>query len=667
MARLYGFMKKELLGVYRKMVTARRLDEKMLIMLKQGKSFFQIGCSGHEAAQLAAATVMRPGEDWAYPYYRDAALCLGLGMTAKEQLLCFLAKADDPNSGGRQMPQHYGHKELRIVSQSSATGTQFLQAVGSGMTRKWDKTKEIVYVSCGEGSTSQGDFHEALNWASREKVPVIFHVEDNEYAISVHISEQTAGGSVYSMVSGYQNLARFNVDGTDFFETHLAFKKAADRARKGKGPTVIISHVVRLLPHSSSDDQRKYRTEDELSEDQAKDPITRFEQMCTAGKIINQKDFDKIKKEVFTQIDKDAEWAEQQDHPDIDTAMDHIYSNNGQLETADLNQIADKIVIIDAINHALAEEMQTNDKMVIFGQDIADPKGGVFTATKGLTDKFGKDRVFNSPLAESSIIGTAVGMAVTGWKPVVEIQFGDYIWYGMMQIRNEVATMRYRSNNTWSCPIVIRVPVGGYIHGALCHSQSIDGYFVHLPGIYIAYPATAADAKGLLKAACRMDDPVMFMEHKGLYRQGYCATPEPDKNYVLPFGKARVVREGDHVTIITWGAMVQKSIEAVKKCNAIGNVEIIDLRTLNPLDRESIRVSLDKTGKAMVVYEDNLTNGFGAEISAIIADEYFELLDGPIKRVAAQDSPVPYNWYLEKQILPQTSDIVAALTELLEY
>ena len=667
MARLYGFMKKELLGVYRNMVTARRLDEKMLIMLKQGKSFFQIGCSGHEAAQLAAATVMRPGEDWAYPYYRDAALCLGLGMTAKEQLLCFLAKADDPNSGGRQMPQHYGHKELRIVSQSSATGTQFLQAVGSGMTRKWDKTKEIVYVSCGEGSTSQGDFHEALNWASREKVPVIFHVEDNEYAISVHISEQTAGGSVYSMVSGYQNLARFNVDGTDFFETHLAFKKAADRARKGKGPTVIISHVVRLLPHSSSDDQRKYRTEDELSEDQAKDPITRFEQMCTAGKIINQKDFDKIKKEVFTQIDKDAEWAEQQDHPDIDTAMDHIYSNNGQLETADLNQIADKIVIIDAINHALAEEMQTNDKMVIFGQDIADPKGGVFTATKGLTDKFGRDRVFNSPLAESSIIGTAVGMAVTGWKPVVEIQFGDYIWYGMMQIRNEVATMRYRSNNTWSCPIVIRVPVGGYIHGALCHSQSIDGYFVHLPGIYIAYPATAADAKGLLKAACRMDDPVMFMEHKGLYRQGYCATPEPDKNYVLPFGKARVVREGDHVTIITWGAMVQKSIEAVKECNAIGNVEIIDLRTLNPLDRESIRVSLDKTGKAMVVYEDNLTNGFGAEISAIIADEYFELLDGPIKRVAAQDSPVPYNWYLEMQILPQTSDIVAALTELLEY
>ena len=311
--------------------------------------------------------------------------------------------------------------------------------------------------------------------------------------------------------------------------------------------------------------------------------------------------------------------------------------------------------------------MKTNKKMVIFGQDIADPKGGVFTATKGLSDTFGKDRVFNAPLAESSIIGTAVGMAVTGWKPVVEIQFGDYIWYGMMQIRNEVATMRYRSNNKWSCPMVIRIPVGGYIHGALCHSQSIDGYFIHIPGLYIAYPSNAADAKGLLKAACQMDDPVLFLEHKGLYRQGYCTTPEPDKNYVLPFGKARVVQEGTQVTIITWGAMVQKSIEAVQECNVVEAVEIIDLRTLNPLDRDSIRVSLEKTSKVLVVYEDNLTNGPGAEIAAIIANEYFELLDGPIMRVAAKDSPIPYNWYLEEKILPQTADIVSALKELMEY
>lgn len=667
MARLHGFMKKELVGVYRKMVTARRLDEKMLIMLKQGKSFFHIGCSGHEAAQLAASSVMRPKEDWSYPYYRDAAFCLGLGMTSREQLLCFLARKNDPNSGGRQMPQHYGHKDLRIVSQSSPTGTQFLQAVGSGLTRKWEKSKELVYVSCGEGTTSQGDFHEALNWASREKAPVIFHVQDNEYAISVHISEQTSGGSVFSMVSGYQNLARFDVDGTDFFETHLAFKKAEERARKGKGPTVIVSHVVRLLPHSSSDDQRKYRSEKELTEDKEKDPILIFQNTCKDAKIIGQKEFDKINDEVNKQVDKDAEWAEAQDHPDVSTAMDHIYSSNGQLEESKFNEISEKVVIVDAINHALNEEMSLNEKMIIFGQDIADPKGGVFTATKGLTDVYGKGRVFNSPLAESSIIGTAVGMAVSGWKPVVEIQFGDYIWTSMMQIRNEVATMRYRSNDQWTCPMVIRVPVGGYIHGALCHSQSIDGFFIHLPGVYIAYPSTAADAKGLLKAACRMNDPVMFLEHKGLYRQGYCATTEPDDEYILPFGKARLVQEGDLVTIITWGAMVQKSIEAVNECDADGHVDIVDLRTLNPLDKDAIRRSLEKTGKVLVVYEDNLTNGPGAEISAIIANEHFELLDGPVKRVATKDSPIPYNWYLEEKILPQTSDVTAALTELLEY
>jgi len=588
-------------------------------------------------------------------------------MSSREQLLCFLARKDDPNSGGRQMPQHYGHKDLRIVSQSSPTGTQFLQAVGCGMTRKWEKSKELVYVSCGEGTTSQGDFHEALNWASREKAPVIFHVQDNEYAISVHISEQVSGGSVYSMVSGYQNLARFDVNGTDFFETHLAFKNAEERARKGKGPTVIVSHVVRLLPHSSSDDQRKYRSEEELSDDLDKDPIHSFVKTCIDAKIISQKEFDKIKNEVNRQIDEDAEWAQEQDHPDSSTAMDHIYSEKVLLEMPTFNKVDDKIVMVDAINHALNEEMSHNKKMVIFGQDIADPKGGVFTATKGITDAYGRERVFNSPLAESSIIGTAIGMATSGWKPVVEIQFGDYIWTSMMQIRNEVATMRYRSNNNWSCPMVIRVPVGGYIHGALCHSQSIDGYFIHLPGIYIAYPSTAADAKGLLKASCRMDDPVMFLEHKGLYRQGYCATAEPDDEYILPFGKARLVQEGDLATIITWGSMVQKSIEAVQECNAEGHTDIIDLRTLNPLDKDAIQKSLAKTGKALVVYEDNLTNGPGAEISAIIANDYFELLDGPIMRVATKDSPIPYNWYLEEKILPQTSDIVSALTELLEY
>ena len=667
MAKLNGFSKKQILEIYYKMALSRALDKKMLILLKQGKSFFHMGASGHEAAQLAASLVIKPGKDWSYPYYRDGAYCLGLGMTSKEQLLSFLSKADDPNSGGRQMPMHYGHKDLRIVSQSSPTGSQFLQALGSSLAAQYDESRDIVYVSSGEGTTSQGDFHEALNWASNAKAPIIFHIQDNEYAISTHKSEQSAD-SVFTRASGYKNLSRFDVDGTNFFETHLAFKQAEERARIGQGPSIIVSNVVRLLPHSSSDDQRKYRTEDDLSQDQKRDPLLILKNQSLGKKFILQKEFEKIDSLVKEQVDSDVLWAETQSYPDEETALNHIYSTDAPIIESVAKPIRDNIVIVDAINHALKEEMLQNNKMVIFGQDIADPKGGVFTATKGLSDEFGTKRVFNSPLAESSIIGTAIGLAVSGYKPVVEIQFGDYIWTAMNQIRNEVVTMRYRSNNAWNCPLIIRTPVGGYIHGGLCHSQSIDGYFIHMPGIYLAYPSNASDAKGLLKMACRMNDPVLFMEHKCLYRQGYAATEEPDEDYVIPFGKGRIVSDGDILSVITWGAMVQKTIEAVKSLSLEkGLVEIIDLRTLNPLDINIIKTSIEKTGKALIVYEDNLTNGPGAEISAIIGEKCFEYLDGPIKRIASKDSPVPFNWFLENKVLPQTEDIAFGIKELLEY
>ena len=668
MPKLNGYSKKDLLDIYKKMALARRLDEKQLIMLKQGKAFFHIGCSGHEASQMAAAQNMIPGKDWSYPYYRDAALCLGLGMTSKEQLLSFLAKADDPNSGGRQMPQHYGHKDLRIVSQSSPTGTQFLQAVGCAMSRKWENDHEIVYVSSGEGSTSEGEFHEALNWASREKLPIIFHIQDNEYAISVHVSEQTSGSSVFSMVNGYDNLSRYEVDGTNFFETDLAFREAIERARQGKGPSVIVSNVVRLLSHSSSDDQKKYRKKEDLDKDKNRDPLLVFEKNCIKNKILKEGDFEKLRNEIIQIVDQDAEWADKQNHPDPNSATNHIYSNEPNLNETPSNYKNEKIVLVDAINHAMHEEMKLNDKMIIYGEDIADPKGGVFTATRGLSDSFGDKRVFNSPLAEASIVGTAVGLATTGWKPCVEIQFGDYIWPAMMQIRNEVASMRYRSNGSWKCPMVIRVPVGGYIHGAICHSQSIDGYFMHMPGIRIAYPSNAEDAKGLLKAALRMDDPVLFLEHKGLYRQGFAASKEPDENYVLPFGVGKKIMEGDIVTVISWGAMVQKSIEAINMLKIDnGIIDLIDLRTLNPLDYEMIGESVKKTGKIVIVHEDNKMNGPGAEISAHIAENYFDDLDAPIMRVASSDSHIPYNWHLEEKILVQTEDIQKALKELLEY
>jgi len=668
MARLYGFQKKEILQVYENMVLSRMLDEKMAILLRQGKGFFHMACSGHEAAQTAAAFNLRSAKDWFYPYYRDSAFTVGLGMTAKDHLLAFFAKSDDPSSGGRQMPHHYGKRDLNIVTQSSPTGTQYLQAVGCAMACKLNKKKEVVYVSSGEGTTSQGDFHEALNWSSREKLPVIFHIQDNDYAISVHISEQISGESIFSMVSGYQHLARFDVDGSDYFETHLAFKKAIDRARKGMGPAVIVSHVDRLKPHSSSDDHLKYRTKKEITEMEKNDPIKKFADECIANKIIKIEELDKLDKKLKNQVENDADWAESKDHPDSASATNHIYSENSPNCDSDLKIINDNTVFVDAINHALAEEMDRNKKMIIYGQDIADPKGGVFTATKGLTDTYGKDRVFNSPLAESSIIGSAIGLATVGYKPVVEIQFGDYIWTAMMQIRNELATIRYRSNNAWSCPAVIRVPVGGYIHGGLCHSQSIDGYFIHMPGIYIAYPSNASDAKGLLKMACRMDDPVIFMEHKSLYRQSYASSPEPDDEYLIPFGKSKIIQKGSELTIITWGAMVQSSIDAVNDLDLDEEiVEIIDLRTLNPLDFSSIQASIEKTGKALIVYEDNLTNGPGAEISSLISDHCFEMLDGPIRRVASKDSPVPYNMYLEENILAQVEDIKETLIELLEY
>ncbi len=668
MAKYQGFQKKQLLDIYKNMTLARKLDDREMTLLKQGKAFFHIGCSGHEAAQLAAANNMKSGLDWAYPYYRDAAFCLGLGMTGKEQLLAFLAKDLDPSSGGRQMPQHYGHRDLRIVTQSSPTGTQFLQAVGCSMSRKWEDNNEIVYVSSGEGSTSEGEFHEALNWSSREKLPVVFHIQDNGYAISVPVSDQIAGSSVFDMVSGYENLAKYNVDGTNFFETNLAFQQAIDRARKGKGPSVVVSRVVRLLSHSSSDDQRKYRSSEDLESDLKKDPIIKFEKECLKAKILTKTDIEKTHSNVEKYIEESVAWVDEQDDPDPKTAQNHLYSDFNILEETPLNPIRDKVVMVDAINHALAEEMDENEKMIVYGEDIADPKGGVFTATKGLTNKYGTKRVFNSPLAEASIVGTAIGLAVTGWKPCVEIQFGDYIWPAMMQIRDEASCIRYRSNGAWTSPLVIRVAVGGYIHGGLYHSQSIDSYFFNMPGLRVAYPSNASDAKGLLKSSLRMDDPVIFLEHKGLYRQGYAATPEPNKDYVLPFGKSNLINEGDFLTIVTWGAMVQKSIDAIKNCNLEHSaVDLIDLRTLNPIDWEAIYLSVEKTGKLLIVHEDLLTGGVGAEIAAKLSDDLFEELDGPIKRVAAKDCHVPYNDVLENEILPQTDQITEAINDLMEY
>jgi len=530
-----------------------------------------------------------------------------------------------------------------------------------------------VYVSSGEGATSEGEFHEAVNWAARGRFPVVFFIQNNKFAISVPVAEQLAGKSVYRMVEGYEGLHRYDVDGCDFRATYEAAADAVARARDGAGPSVIEAHTVRLLPHSSSDDQKKYRDPDELAEDLKRDPLPRFEKLLVEEGAMQQEDFAQVKAEIRQRIDLIAGQVEEQEVPDAHEVTRFVYAPVPAVteETGGENAAAGpRVVMVDAINHALAEELERNPGMLVYGEDVGGNKGGVFTATRGLAAKFGEDRVFNSPLAEASIIGTAFGLAVRGgFKPVVEIQFGDYIWPAFMQLRDEVAMLRYRSYNQWTCPMVIRVAVGGYIHGGLYHSQSIDGFFTHVPGIRVVYPSNAADAKGLLKTACREHDPVIFCEHKGLYRQAFASSPEPGAEYLIPFGKASIKKEGEDATVITWGMLVQRSLDAARKLeDKYGvTVEVIDLRTLNPLDRETVLTSVRKTGKVLIAHEDTLTGGFGAEIAAIIAAEAFERLDAPVFRVAAKDAPVPYAPTLENAMLPQEADLVAALEKLLKY
>ncbi len=663
----------DFIAAYTSAVSARIADAKVLTLLKQGKVFFHIGCSGHEVAQVAAACALQKGTDWAYPYYRDLGFALHWGYSVEEVFLEAMHRAGGPSSNGFSMPFHYGHKNLRIVAQSSPTGTQYLQAVGTALGAVKAGLQEVVYVSSGEGATSEGEFHEAVNWAARERLPVLFFIQNNKYAISVPVRDQLAGKSVAGMVQGYEGLHAVRVDGCDFQAVFDAATAAAHRARSGEGPTLIEADTVRLLPHSSSDDQRKYREKDDLANDAKRDPLPRLETLLVEKGILGAHDIARIRQELQERINQAADAAEHAPFPDRAEVDRFVYAP-GSAEIGepppDVERGGPNIVMVDAINHALGEEMERNPQMLIYGQDVGGNKGGVFTATKGLAARFGPERVFNSPLAEASIVGTAFGLAVRGgFKPVVEIQFGDYIWPAFMQLRDEVSMLRYRSYNQWSCPMVIRVAVGGYIHGGLYHSQSIDGFFTHIPGLRVVYPSNAADAKGLLKTACRSEDPVLFLEHKGLYRQMFAASPEPSDEYLLPFGVARVRKPGDDLTVITWGMLVQRALDAARNVEErLGvSVEIVDLRTLNPLDRETILRSVRKTGKVLIAHEDTLTGGFGAEIAAILAAEAFDRLDAPIVRVAAKDTPIPYSPTLESAMLPQESDLVHALEQLARY
>jgi 2-oxoisovalerate dehydrogenase E1 component len=686
--------KKELTAAYRTMLLSRRLDDKEIQLKRQNKIFFQISSAGHEAVTTAAGMLLRPGHDWFYLYYRDRALCLALGETGAEMLYSAVGAAKDPNSGGRQMPSHWGHKKLNIVSVSSPTGTQFLQSVGTAeaiakadaLGIKGFGKDEVVLVTTGEGQTSEGEFFESLNTATNLKLPVVYLVEDNGYAISVPKEVGVSGGSVAKLVSGFPGLYIQEVDGCDFHKSYDVMRAAIEHARARKGPAMVVANVIRPYSHSLSDDEVFYRPAEEREAEAKRDPLTVFPKWLVDNGHATKADIERINKEVDEEVQAATDDALSQPQPSADTVYVNVYSpdvdpTSENFDTEDDPQFSgNETTMVDLLNAAMKDEMRRNPKMVIFGEDVADVsreehlgkvkgKGGVFKVTWGLQKEFGGQRVYNTPLAEANIIGRAIGMALRGFKPVVEIQFFDYIWPAYMQLRDELSTMRWRSNGDFSAPVVVRTTYGGYIRGAIYHSQTGASLFTHCPGLRVVCPATALDANGLLRTAIRCDDPVIFLEHKHLYRQTYNKAAYPGPNFMIPFGKARTVREGSDVTIVTYGATVQRAFTAANQVADAGgpSAEVIDLRTLSPWDREAVYASVKKTSRVIVLYEDSKSWGYGAEIAARIADDCFPWLDAPVKRVASTDTWVGYAPDLEDAILPQVEDVKKAIEEITKF
>jgi 2-oxoisovalerate dehydrogenase E1 component len=687
--------REQLLHAFRMMYLSRRLDDKEIQLKRQNKIFFQISGAGHEAILAAAGLLLRPAHDWFYLYYRDRALCLMLGMTGNEMLYSAVGAAIDPNSGGRQMPSHWGHKDLNIVSVSSPTGTQFLQAVGcaEAVTRAKQLEinegfagDEVVLVTTGDGTTSEGEFWESLNTACNLKLPVVYLVEDNGYAISVPVEVGTAGGSISKLVTGFPGLYIQEVDGCDLLASYDVMARAVQYARERRGPALVHAKVIRPYSHSLSDDEVMYRPDEERAADIARDPIARFPEWLIANGHATEAELDAIRESVDADVLAATDDALSQSQPDGSTVHFAVYSpdvdpTGEQFDTEDDPQFAgEPTTMVELLNACMRDEMQRDERILAFGEDVADVsreqylgkvkgKGGVFKVTHGLQTKFGSTRVFNTPLAEANIIGRAIGLAHRGFKPVVEIQFFDYIWPAYMQLRDELATMRWRSNNAFSAPMVVRTTYGGYIRGGVYHSQTGASLFTHCPGLRVVCPSSALDANGLLRTAIRCEDPVIFLEHKHLYRQTYNKGAYPGPNFMIPFGKARVLREGSDITLVTYGATVQRALVAANQIADEGgpSVEVIDLRTLQPWDQETVYNSVKKTSRVIVAYEDSMSWGYGAEIAARIADDCFGWLDAPVKRIASTDTFVGYAPSLEDATLPQIETFRQAYVELAKY
>jgi 2-oxoisovalerate dehydrogenase E1 component len=712
--------REKIIAIYRLMYLSRRVDDREILLKRQQKIFFQISGAGHEALQVGAALALRPGYDWVFPYYRDRALCLALGVTPLEMMLQAVGAESDPASGGRQMPTHWSSRPLHIVSTSSSTTTQLLHAVGcaeagryfthhpeaaqkaGGDYREFHDVEfhgdEVVFTSLGEGSTSQGEFWEALSTASNKKLPVIFCVEDNGYAISVPVEVNTSGGNISRLVANFPNFYFAEVDGTDAEACVRVFEEAVAYCRAGNGPAFVHGHVVRPYSHSLSDDDKLYRSTAEREADAMRDPLAKLQMRLLREGILTDEQINQLEKDLDREAADAADHALEAPLPAIASIPSHVYSED--LDPTSSLFATEQVLapgsvgggkaggdkgssprtMADLINACLHDEMRRDERIIVYGEDVADAsreealrevkgKGGVFKLTAGLQTEFGSERVFNSPLAEANIVGRAVGYATRGMKPVVEIQFFDYIWPAMHQIRNELALMRWRSNGAWASPAVLRVPIGGYLTGgSIYHSQSGESIFTHIPGLRVVFPSNALDANGLLRTAIRCDDPVLFLEHKRLYRETYGRAPYPGPNFAIPFGKAKIVRSGNDITLVTYGALVPRALQAAQKAQLQGiDVEILDLRTLSPYDWEAIAVSVKKTSRVIVAHEDMLSWGYGAELAARIADELFEHLDAPVRRIGAMDTFVAYQPILEDAILPQPETILKAIVDLKMY
>jgi 2-oxoisovalerate dehydrogenase E1 component len=707
----------KMIEIYRLMYLSRRIDDREILLKRQQKIYFQVSGAGHEALQVGAALALRPGYDWFFPYYRDRALCLALGVTPTEMFLQAVGAGTDTASGGRQMPTHWSSPSLHIVSTSSSTTTQLLHAVGcaeagryfshhpeaaekaAGDYRAFRDVEfhgdEVVLTSLGEGSTSQGEFWEAISTASNKRLPVIFLIEDNGYAISVPVEVNTPGGNISRLVANFPNFHFAEIDGTDPEISLAAFESAAAHCRAGLGPAFIHGHCVRPYSHSLSDDDKLYRSAAERQADALRDPITKMQMRLLREGILSAEEINRLEQSLDREAAEAADRALAAPLPAVSSISENVYSPDldptnapfatEQTQAPHSNGNGAKAsaprTMADLINACLADEMRRDPRIVVYGEDVADAsredalgevkgKGGVFKLTAGLQAAFGSERVFNSPLAEANIVGRAIGYAARGMKPVVEIQFFDYIWPAMHQIRNELALMRWRSNGGWASPAVLRVAIGGYLTGgAIYHSQSGESIFTHTPGLRVVFPSNALDANGLLRTAIRCDDPVMFLEHKRLYRETYGRAPYPGPDFAIPFGKAKVVRPGSDITLVTYGAVVPRALQAAQKAHRQHgiDVEILDLRTLNPYDWEAIATSIRKTSRVIVAHEDMLSWGYGAEIAARIADELFDSLDAPVRRVAAMDTFVAYQPVLEDAILPQPETILKAIVDLHSY